>query len=323
MRKVLLAVLVVALLASFAFADEPAKKFESVVLNVPLETTQIMLYDNIPFHSGRERGSQMFTLAMDILQPDSDKPLPLIVFITGGGFMMAPKNNWIHQRMKLAEAGYVVASIEYRHAPLSKFPAPIEDCKLAIRWLRAHASQYNIDPTRVGVLGNSAGGYLAAFMGVLNDNREFDKGDFLDQSSNILCAADIFGISELMSIGDDYPEEIRKLHDSPGITEAMWVKGVPGFSGPDGGVKDFPEESKKASPLYYVSEKTVPMLFMHGDKDVSVSPSQTDKMYQALRAKGIEAERYIVPGAPHGGPYWVQEPVVKVMIDFFNKYMKK
>lgn len=321
MRNFLLAVLVVILSVSCAFAE--GEKFESKILNVELNTNQIMLYENIPFHSGKERGSQMFTLAMDILQPDSKEPLPLIVFITGGGFMMAPKNNWVQQRMKLAEAGYVVASIEYRHAPLSKFPAPIQDCKLAIRWLRAHAAQYNIDVNRVGVLGNSAGGYLSAFMGVLNDNREFDVGDFLDQSSNVLCAADIFGISELMSIGDDYPEEVRKLHDSPGITEAMWVKGVPGFSGPDGGVKDFPEESKKASPLYYVSEKTVPMLFMHGDADTSVSPSQTDKMYQALRAKGIDAERYVVPGAPHGGPYWVQEPVMKVMIEFFNKYMKK
>ena len=320
MRKILLALLVVALLASLAFGEE---KFESKVLNVPLEKAQVMLYEDIPFNSGKERGSQMFTLMMDILQPDSKEPLPLIVFITGGGFMMAPKNNWIQQRMRLAESGYVVASIEYRHAPLSKFPLPVEDCKLAIRWLRAHADQYNIDPERVGVLGNSAGGYLAAFMGVLNDNKEFDKGDFLDQSSNILCAADIFGISELMSIGDDYPEEQRKLHDSPGITEALWVKGVPGFSGPDGGVKDFPEESKKASPLYYVSEKTVPMLFMHGDKDVSVSPSQTDKMFQALRAQGIEAERYVVPGAPHGGAFWMQEPVLKVMVEFFDKYMKK
>ena len=323
MRKVLSALLVVLLLASFAFAEDAAPKFESTVLDVKLETNQIMLYENIPFHSGKERGSQMFTLMMDILQHERDKPLPLIVFITGGGFMMAPKNNWIQQRMKLAEAGYVVASIEYRHAPLTKFPAPVEDCKLAIRWLRAHASQYNIDPERVGVLGNSAGGYLSAFVGLINDNKEFDKGDFLEYSSNVLCAADIFGISELMSIGDDYPEEIRRLHDSPGITEAMWVKGVPGFSGPDGGVKDFPEESKKASPLYYVSDKAVPMLFMHGDKDTSVSPSQTDKLYQALRAQGIEAERYIVPGAPHGGPYWVQEPVVKIMVAFFDKYLKK
>ena len=323
MRKVLLALLVIAVMASLAFADEAAKKFESKILNVELEKNAITMWENIPFNAGKELGVQMFSLAMDILQPDSPTPLPLIVYVSGGGFIMAPKNNWIQQRMKLAEAGYVVASIEYRHAPLSKFPLPVEDCKLAIRWLRAHADQYNIDVNRVGILGNSAGGYLSSFVGVINDNKEFDKGDFLEYSSNVLCAADIFGISEVMSIGDDYPEEERKLHDSAGITEAMWVKGVPGFGGPDGGVKDFPELSRKASPLYYVSEKTVPMLFMHGDKDKSVSPSQTDKMYQALKAQGIEAERYVIPGAAHGGPHWVQEPVIKIIVDFFDKYLKK
>ena len=321
MRKVLLALLVIAVMASLAFADEAAKKFESKILNVELEKNAITMWENIPFNAGKELGVQMFSLAMDILQPDSPTPLPLIVYVSGGGFIMAPKNNWIQQRMKLAEAGYVVASIEYRHAPLSKFPLPVEDCKLAIRWLRAHADQYNIDVNRVGILGNSAGGYLSSFVGVINDNKEFDKGDFLEYSSNVLCAADIFGISEVMSIGDDYPEEERRLHDSAGITEAMWVKGVPGFGGPDGGVKDFPE--LKASPLYYVSEKTVPMLFMHGDQDKSVSPSQTDKMYQALKAQGIEAERYVIPGAAHGGPHWVQEPVMKIIVDFFDKYLKK
>ncbi len=320
MRKILFAFLIAAVICSVSSADE---KFESKIFPVELVKNPISLYENIPFNSGKERGSQMFTLAMDILQPDSKEPLPLIVFISGGGFIMSPKNNWIQQRMRLAEAGYVVASIEYRHAPLSKFPLPLEDCKLAVRWLRAHADQYNIDPERVGVLGNSAGGYLSAFVGVTNGMKEFDRGDYLEYSSDVLCAADIFGISEVMSIGDDYPEEERKLHDSAGITEAMWVKGVPGFGGPDGGVKDFPEESKKASPLYYVSEKSVPMLLMHGDKDKSVSPSQTDKLYQALRAKGVEAERYVVPGAAHGGPHWVQESVMKVIADFFDKHMKK
>ncbi|MBQ6001668.1 MAG: alpha/beta hydrolase [Synergistaceae bacterium] len=319
MRKIFAALLIIAVMCTFSYAEE---KFESKTMEVKIEKNPISLYENIPFNSGKERGSQMFSLAMDILQPDSPKPLPLIVYVSGGGFIMAPKNNWIQQRMRLAEAGYVVASIEYRHAPLSKFPLPLEDCKLAIRWLRAHADQYNIDVNRVGILGNSAGGYLSSFVGVTNGMKEFEKGDYLEYSSEVLCAVDIFGISEVMSIGDDYPEEERRLHDSAGITEAMWVKGVPGFGGPDGGVKDFPEESRKASPLYYVSEKSVPMLLMHGDKDKSVSPSQTDKLYQALRAKGVYAERYVIPGAVHGGPHWVQEPVMKVMIDFFDKYLK-
>ena len=320
MRRILFALLVVALMASFAFAEE---KFESKYLDIPIEHGQITLHPDVPFSYGVERGSQHYTLYMDILQPDGKEPLPLIVFITGGGFIMAPKNNWIQQRMALAEAGYVVASIEYRHAPLSKYPLPVEDCKLAIRWLRAHAKQYNIDVNRVGVLGNSAGGYLSAFMGVTNGMKEFDKGEYLDYSSDVLCAADIFGISDLLTIGEDYSPEVQKLHRSAGITEAMWLKGVPGFGGPDGGVYDFPEEAKKASPLSYVSDKTVPMLFMHGTKDDSVSPSQTDKLFQAVRAHGIEAERYVVNGAAHGGVYWVQEPIVKIMVDFFDKYLKK
>ena len=317
MRKIFLAVLAVALIASSAVA------FESKVLDIETPKGQITLHPDVPFAYGVERGTQHYTLYMDILQPEGKEPLPLIVFITGGGFIMSPKNNWIQQRMALAEAGYIVASIEYRHAPLSKFPLPVQDCKLAIRWLRAHAKQYNIDVNRVGVLGNSAGGYLSAFMGVTSGSREFDVGEYLDQSSEILCAADIFGISDLLTIGADYPPEIQALHRSAGITEAMWLKGVPGFGGPDGGVQDFPEEAKKASPISYVSDKTVPMLFMHGDNDKTVSPSETDRMFQKVRECGVEAERYVVKGAAHGGIYWVQEPVLKIMIDFFDKYLKK
>lgn len=320
MRKFLLVFFIVALMASLAFAEE---KYESVIMDVPLDTNQVTLYEDIPFANGFWRGVQLYTLNMDILVPDGKEPMPLIVFITGGGFIMAPKNNWIQQRMRLAQAGYVVASIEYRYAPLSKFPLPVEDCKTAIRWLRAHASMYNIDVNRVGVLGNSAGGYLSAFVGVTNGNRDFDKGDFLEYSSDVLCAADIFGISDVRNIGMDFDEENQRGHASSGATEALWVLGTVTFGGKDGGVLAHPEDSAKASPIEYVSDKTVPMLFMHGDTDTVVSPGQTDILYQALKAKGIETERYVVKNAAHGGPYWVQEPVMKIMVDFFDKYLKK
>lgn len=323
MRKIFLALLLVALISSFAFADE---KFESKVMEVELDTNQVNLYENIPFAQGYWRGSMLYALHMDILVPDSKEPLPLIVFVTGGGFIMAPKNNWIQQRMRLAQAGYVVASIEYRYAPLSKFPLPLEDCKTAIRWLRAHASMYRIDPTRIGILGNSAGGYLSAFVGLTNGMKEFDKGDFLDYPSDVLCAADIFGIADLKNIGMDYDEENQKGHASAGATEALWALGTPTFGGKDGGVLAHPEETAYASPISYVEKNAghlVPMLLMHGDKDTLVSPGQTDILFQALKAKGVEAERYVVKDAAHGGPYWVQEPVMKVMVDFFDKYLKK
>lgn len=325
MRKILLVLLVVVLFASLAMADE-AKKFESKVIDIELTKNAINLYENIPFAQGFWRGSQLYALHMDILVPDGKEPLPLIVFVTGGGFIMAPKNNWIQQRMRLAEAGYVVASIEYRYAPLSKFPLPLEDCKTAIRWLRAHAGMYNIDVNRVGILGNSAGGYLSSFVGLTNGMKEFDKGDFLDYSSEVLCAADIFGISDVTNIGMDYDEANQKGHSSAGATEALWVLGTPTFGGKDGGILAHPEEAAYASPVTYVeknSDKLVPMLLMHGDADTLVSPSQTDLLFQALKAKGVETERYIVKNAAHGGPYWVQEPVMKVMIDFFDKYLKK
>lgn len=322
MRKFLLALMLVVLFASLSFAEE-AKKFESKVINIEPTANAINLYENIPFAQGFWRGSQLYALHMDILVPAGKEPMPLIVFITGGGFIMSPKNNWIQQRMRLAEAGYVVASIEYRYAPLSKFPLPLEDCKTAIRWLRAHAGMYNIDVNRVGVLGNSAGGYLSAFVGVTNGMKEFDKGDFLDYSSDVLCAADIFGISDLTNIGMDYDEENQKGHASAGATEALWALGTPTFGGKDGGILAHPKEAAYASPITYVSEKSVPMLLMHGTKDTLVSPGQTDLLFQALKAKGVEAERYVVTNAEHGGAYWVQEPVMKIMVDFFDKYLKK
>ena len=322
MRKFLLSLFILSLFASISFAEE-AKKFESKVIDIELSEPSISLYENIPFTQGFWRGMQLYALHMDILVPAAKEPLPLIVYISGGGFIMAPKNNWIQQRMRLAEAGYVVASIEYRYAPLSKFPLPLEDCKTAIRWLRAHADMYNIDVNRVGVLGNSAGGYLSSFVGLTNGMKEFDKGDFLDYSSDVLCAADIFGISDITCIGMDYDEENQKGHASAGATEALWALGTPTFGGKDGGVLAHPEESAYASPITYVSEKSVPMLLMHGDVDTLVSPGQTDLLFQALKAKGVEAERYIVKNAAHGGPYWVQEPVMKVMVDFFDKYLKK
>lgn len=320
MRKVLLTILVLFLTSSVSQAVE---KFESKVIEVEIKTNSITFWENIPFAEGIARGSLRYTLEMDVLQPDSKEPLPLIVFVTGGGFIMSPKNNWIQQRMKLAENGYVVASIEYRNAPLARFPEPLEDVKSAIRWLRAHATKFNINPEKVGVLGNSAGGYLSSFVGVTNGNREFDKGENLDYSSEVLCVADIFGISDVSKIGMDYDEENQKGHASAGATEALWVLGTPTFGGKDGGILAYPEEAAKASPISYVSEKSAPMLLMHGTADKLVSPGQTDILFQALKQKGVECERYVVNNAAHGGIYWVQEPVLKIMVEFFDKYLKK
>ena len=321
MRKLVFALVLVLALSSVALADNVPSK----IIDVPAEVHEIAFWENVPFAEGVARGSLRYTLYMDVFQPKVKEKCPLIVFVTGGGFIMAPRNNLPQIRMRLAQAGYVVASIEYRVAPLGRFPQPLEDVKTAIRWLRAHADKFNIDPERVGVLGNSAGGYLSAFTGITNGDKTFDKGEYLDYSSDVLCAVDLYGLSDLTVVGADYDEKVQAEHKSAGATEALWVIGALPFGGKDGGV--LAPENKElvdyANPINHISEKSAPMLLMHGDADMLVSPSQTDLIFQALQAKGIESERYIVKNAQHGGAYWVQEPVMKIVVDFYDKYLKK
>ena len=111
-------------------------------------------------------------------------------------------------------------AVEYRVAPTVKFPAPLEDIKAALRFLRAHQDQYGIDPQRVGVVGGSAGGYLTALMATTSGSREFDKGDYLHEKSDITCAVDLYGLSDLTRIGADYSKQVQALHASSGATEA-------------------------------------------------------------------------------------------------------
>ena len=319
MRNVLSVLLILMSYCSCAFGAE------SKILNVDPVKNEITLWENIPFSEGIARGVLRYSLTMDVLQPRVREKSPLIVFVTGGGFIMAPKNNLIQLRMALAEAGYIVASIEYRVAPLGRFPQPLEDVKTAIRWLRANAEKFNIDPERVGILGNSAGGYLSAFTGITSGSKEFDKGENLNFTSDVLCAVDMYGLSDLTVIGADFDEANQKGHASAGATEALWVLGTSTFGGNDGGVLA-PENKNlvdKANPINYINEKSAPMLLMHGDADKLVSPSQTKILFEALQAKGIESERYVIPGAAHGGIYWAQDNVIKTIVEFFDKYMKK
>jgi acetyl esterase/lipase len=295
---------------------------ESKSLDVELKRPSIKLISNVVYEQVPMRGYENVAMKMDVLKPDKNGKIPAIVFITGGGFINANKDSSIQQRMDLADAGYVVASINYRVAPTAIFPQPLEDVKAAIRYLKAHADKFNINPDKIGVIGESAGGYLSAMTGTTNGTRQFDKGEYLEQNSDIQAAVDIYGLSDLTRVGSDFSKEVQELHKSAGATEALWVNGSPVFGGKDGGILADPERAKAANPLTYISDKTPPFLLMHGDKDTLVSPSQTEILHHALVARGIESTRYIVKGAQHGGIYWVQPEVMQVVIDFFNKHLK-
>lgn len=301
----------------------PAKTKEgSGTITLPLTDKMITMVSNVVYEQVPMRGYENVAMKMNILRPKQAEPMPCIVYVTGGGFINANKDSYTDLQMDLAKAGYVVASIEYRVAPTAVFPQPLEDVKAAVRFLRAHAKQYNINPNKIGLWGGSAGGYLVAMAGATNGDKQFDVGDYLNESSDVQAVVDFYGLSDLTKVGADYSPAIQKLHRSAGATEALWVNGSPVFGGIDGGIMANPKGAKAANPITYISSQTPPFLLMHGDKDVIVSPSQTELLHKALIAHGLDSTRYIVKGAGHGGVYWVQPDIVNLVIQFFNRTLK-
>lgn len=301
---------------------EAAVQYPSKTLEVAPVKTEVKQVSGVVYEQVPSRGYPNVPMQLDLLQPQKKTRMPAIVFVTGGGFINANRDNGVQLRNYLAEKGYVVASITYRVAPTAKFPQPLEDVKASIRYLRAHADQWNIDKDRIGIIGGSAGGYLSAFAGTTSGTKTFDKGENLQESSKVSCAVDLYGLSDLSQVGMDYSPEVQQLHKSAGATEALWVNGSPVFGGKDGGVLADPKATEAANPIAYIGKNSAPMLLMHGTADKVVSPGQTDLLYQALKAKGVPAERYEILGAAHGGVYWVQDKVLQVIGDFFDRYLK-
>lgn len=296
-----------------------ASSSNSEALDVKITKPTIKSTSNIVY--SQTFGMNNSSLKMDILQPSNEKELPAVIFITGGGFIGSPKDNYVQQRVTMAEAGYVVASIEYRVIPFDTFPAPLEDVKSAIRYLKANAKTLGIDPENIAVMGESAGGYLAALAGTTNGNNKFDKGDNLNQNSKIQAVIDLYGLSDLTKIGEDYSEEVQATHDSPASAEAMLINSIPLF-GRGGSINNNPEAASAANPINYIEKDVPPFLIMHGEKDTTVSPSQTEILHQALVEKGMESTRYVVKEAGHGGEYWSEPEVINIIIDFLDKNLK-
>ena len=137
---------------------------------------------------------------LDVYYPEkAGKPVPLVVWIHGGAWSAGSKDRT--PAISLLDQGFAVASVTYRFSQDAVFPAQIEDCKSAIRWLRKNAAQYNIDPEKIGVWGSSAGGHLVAMLGVSGDVKDWEKGENLDQSSRVQAVCDWFGPSNLLTFG--------------------------------------------------------------------------------------------------------------------------
>jgi acetyl esterase/lipase len=169
----------------------------------------------------------------------------------------------------------------------------VADVKAAIRYLRAHADTYGIDPDHVAVWGQSAGAYLAAMAGVTGNTTAFDQGGD-HASGSVQAVVDQFGPADIGKAAEDFDPAAQAAYAQPGNPAAFFVLGAPGP------LIDNPIAAGPANPASYISRSTPPFLIFHGDDDLLVSPSQTATLHKALRAAGVDSTRYVIHGAGHG-----------------------
>ncbi|HRJ74171.1 MAG TPA: alpha/beta hydrolase [Terrimicrobiaceae bacterium] len=283
MKKLLLLLL---LAGAFPCPAQPAPKSPDEGTKEKAPETVTVLHD-VVIGTGGGR-----PLLAEIAYPKNPtkQPMPAVLWIHGGGWSKGShkKNNaqW------LAEQGYFTASIEYRLSGEAVWPAQIEDCKLAVRWLRANAEKYHINPDRIGVWGYSAGGHLVACLGTMGDEARFEgRGGYEGVSSRVQAVVDYSGPVDFTAGSAGIQKNIAKPPDyeSPGLL-GLFASSF----------KDKPEVWKDGSPILYVKAGAPPFLIVHGDKDEVVPYEQSVKFEAALKKAGVPAELLTVRGGSHG-----------------------
>jgi acetyl esterase/lipase len=238
---------------------------------------------------------------LDLYLPEkATGPLPVIVWVHGGGWTSGDKSHC--PAIHFATKGFAIASINYRFSQHAIFPAQIYDCKAAVRWLRANAEKYGLDPKHIGAWGGSAGGQLVMLLGTTAGVKELEgPGGNADQSSSVQAVVDWFGPSDFLTLG---PKDTRtKLLGGDALQNKQMAV--------------------KASPITYVSSKASPFLIMHGDQDHVVQLSQSETFARALKDAGVEATLVVVQGAGHSGPKFTSRENLKDIEEFFSKHLGK
>ncbi len=246
-------------------------------------------------------------LQLNLARPKTGEgPFPAVLCIHGGGFRAGTRDGYDGLCMQLAKRGYVAVTITYRLSPKYKFPAAVHDTKAAVRWLRANAATYKINPDKIGVTGGSAGGHLAQFLAVTAHVPEFEgTGGNSEQSSSVACVVNFFGPS-------DFTKSYGKSVDAA-VVLPMWL----------GGNLDTSRELHiRASPLYWVTPDAAPTLCVHGTLDNYVAYEQAAWLVDRLKAAGVEASLLTLKGAGHGFRGDDAKTADSALFEFFDKKLK-
>lgn len=243
-------------------------------------------------------GGQAIKLDLYLPKNSEERTYPAVVWIHGGAWRGGDRN--FCPMVGMVPNGYVVASIDYRLAPASAYPAQIEDCKAAIRWLRANSEKYRIDPDRIGVIGASAGGHLAALLGTAPDQPELEGDGHIEQTSRVQAVVDLCGPTDLERIAD-IQWRIDLLTDLLG-----------------GPLAQKQELLRLANPITFITPDDPPFLIMHGEKDSVVPVSQSHLLHEALAAAGVESKLHVVPNGEHA---FFSAEMIPMIYQFFERHL--
>ncbi|MDA0349770.1 MAG: alpha/beta hydrolase [Verrucomicrobia bacterium] len=282
---------------------QPAVKSSPVKKELP---AGVEAHGNLVYASYGDR-----ELTLDLYQPKGPQgPLPAIIFIHGGGFYKGDPSSYTAMAIELAEDGYVTMNMFYRLSGEAPFPAAIQDCKAAVRWARANARKYNIDPNRIGSVGGSAGGHLSGLLGT-SGPATYLEGlvGHEHQSSQIQACV-------VMAGGMDWRTEEAQATaaEDPRRRIQTFLNGT---------YKTATQTYHNASPVFHVSKATAPMCFMDGEFDLP--GTRYPEIISELNSRGIYNESHVIEKAPHA--FWSShpffEPATEILIKFFDRTLRK
>ncbi len=251
-------------------------------------------------------GTKTGALLLDLYIPEkpTEKPMPVVMWIHGGGWKSGRKENC--PLIWLVEEGYAVASINYRLLHVAQWPAQIDDCHAAVRWLRSNAEKFNLDPDRIASAGSSAGGHLAALVGTTS--APVDE----KVSSRVKAVIDMFGPTDLLTMPPNTPGPGKTDEDLAKSNGARMLGGI---------VRDIPEKAKEASALYQVSKDDAAFVILHGSKDPGVPLDQSQRLDAALKAAGVFSQLHVIEGAGHGGKEFSTSETKDVIRQFLKEHL--
>lgn len=290
-----------ALLQTHSFAPLRLSKFQKI--RIPHD---LIYRRNVAFTRNRQRPLKMDILHSKILP---EMPMPGLVWIHGGAWLEGNKEQGIELLLPFARQGYLCVSIEYRLSHEAIFPAQIEDCKCAVRFLRAHAQELHLNCDRIGVWGQSAGGHLAALLGTTGGVKELEgEGGWGNFSSRVQAVCDWFGPTDFLRI-NDFPRQVS--HSAVDAPEALLIGGI---------VEENREKAMRANPIAYVTQDAPPFAIFHADDDFIVPLNQSQLLFEALQQAGVEVSLEIVRDGGHGKKF--DSPLLLARIEnFFRRHL--